>query len=113
MTKLISLALAAFALVTSVGAASAENAFTLDHARSTEATLSLSNVQADQAGTVEVYALNGERATRYLGHAKVGAGANGTVDVALNQPARGRLQVVMSNGNHAVATLEADAPLTN
>lgn len=113
MTKLIPLALSAFALVTSVGAASAENAFTVDRARSTEATLSLSNVQADQAGTVEVYALNGEQATRYLGHVKISAGANGTVDVVLNQPARGRVQVVMSNGNYAVATLEADAALTN
>lgn len=111
MTKLVAFALAAVALA--AGTASAENTFTIDRARSTSATLLLSNVQADQAGTVEVYAYDGERATRYLGHANVDVGANGTVDVALNQPVRDRLQVVMSNGNHVVAVLEAAPHLPN
>jgi hypothetical protein len=58
MTKLITLAAPAIAaaLALTAGAASAENTFSLDRARSTAFSLTLNNIQADQAGTVEVYA---------------------------------------------------------
>ena len=111
MTKLLPLALAAFALT--AGAAFADNTFSVDRARSTDSALALTNVQADLPGRVEVYAYDGERATSYLGQARVEAGTTDAVEVALNQPARGRILVVLSNGNHSVATLDTEAPLTN
>lgn len=110
MTKLIPFALAAFALT--AGAAAADNTFTLDRARSTASTLSLSNVKAEQPGTIEVYAVEDGAASRLLGIAPVAAGTTGTIDIALNQPSQGRIQVMLSNGNRNVATLDA-APLTN
>lgn len=106
------LPLAALALAVTAGAAVAENTFTLDGARSTASALSLKNVQADQAGRIEVYAIEDGQATRLLGTAPVAAGATGTVDVALNQANPGRIQVLLSNGNRNVATLESDV-LTN
>ena len=105
MTKLIPLALTALALT--AGAASAENTFQLDRARSTASSVALTNVQADQAGTVEVFAYNEDgKVDRFLGLTQVRAGANGDVKVTLNQPTSARLQVLMSNGNRNVATLE-------
>ncbi len=116
MTKLISFApaLATLALMATVGAASAENTFQLDRARSTTSSVVLSNVQADQAGSVQVfgYDANGN-VTQFLGSTRVAAGTNGDVAVALNQPSTARLQILMSNGNHSVATIETQAPLTN
>ncbi len=110
MTKLIPLALAALALT--AGAASAENTFSLDRARSTAASLALANVQADQAGTVEVYSYEGGDIGQYLGSAAVEAGATGAVDVALSRPIDGRILVVLMNSNHSVAKLDTQA-LTN
>lgn len=113
MTKLIPLALAALAIT--AGAASAENTFQLDRARSTASSVALTNVQADQAGAVEVWGVNeAGRVDRFLGQAELRAGANGDVEVALNQPNTARrLQVLMSNGNYAVATIDVREPLTN
>ncbi len=109
MTKFITLALAALALTT--GAASAENTFQLDHARSTGSSLALTNVQADQAGTVEVYTYDGGELGRFLGATSIEAGTTGAVDVNLNEPTQGRLLVVMMNSNHSVAKLDLrDAP---
>lgn len=111
MTKLIALAAA---LALTAGAASAENTFQLDRARSTASSVALTNVQADQAGTVEVYAYNEDgKISQFLGLAQVDAGTNGNVEVALSQPTSARLQILMSNGNRNVATLEVRDALTN
>ena len=113
MTKLTPLALAALALTT--GAASAENTFSLDRARSTVASLALANVQADQAGTVEVYAYDRGDIGQYLGGASIDAGSTAGVDVALSRPVDGRILVVLMNANRSVANLSTrmDAALTN
>ena len=115
MTKLFTFAAPALAaaLALTAGAASAENTFQLDRARSTAAGLTLNNVQADQAGTVEVYAYNEDgRVDRFLGQTELRPGANGDLEVVFSQPNTARrLQVVMMNGNRNVATLEVrDAP---
>ena len=112
MTKLITLAAAALALT--AGAAMAENTFQVDRTASTASSVALTNVQADQAGTIEVYGYNENGdVSRFLGSARIDAGNNGDVEVVLNQPSNARLQVLMSNGNRAVATLDTEAPLTN
>lgn len=108
MTKLISLA--AIALITGAASASAENTFALDRARSTASTLALTNVQADQASTLEVYAFD-DGLGQLLGSAPVDAGTTDSLSVALNQPASQRLLIVLMNGNHSVAKLDLrDAP---
>ncbi len=111
MTKLISLALAALAIT--AGAASAENTFELNRPQSSTSIVALTNVEADQAGHVEVYTYDGETIGRYLGRAPVNAGANGTVNVSLDRPADSRLLVLMTNGNHAVTKLDTRDALTN
>lgn len=109
MTKLIPLA--AIALITGAASASAENTFALDRARSTASTLALTNVQTDQASTLEVYAFDDGGLGRLLGSAPVDAGTTDRVSVALNQPASQRLLIVLMNGNHSVAKLDLrDAP---
>ena len=113
MTKFFSLAAVALALT--AGAASAENTFSLDRARSTASSVALNNVQADQAGSVEVWGLNEQgKVDRFLGQAALREGANGDLDVELNQPHNARqLQILISNGNRSVAVLEVREPLTN
>ncbi len=117
MTKLLPAlaapALAALALALTAGAAAAENTFSLDRARSTAGSLAFANVQADQAGTVEVYSYEGGDLGQYLGSAPVQAGTTGAVDVTLSRPIDGRILVVLMNGNHSVAKLDTQAPLTN
>jgi hypothetical protein len=111
MTKLITLAAAVLALT--AGAAVAENTFQLDRARSTASSLTLNNVQADQAGTVQVWGYNEDgRVDRFLGQTELRPGATGDLEVVFSQPNTARrLQILMSNGNHAVAKLEVrDAP---
>ncbi len=109
MTKLLPFALAALALT--AGAASAENTFSVDRARSTASSLSLANVQADQAGSVEVYTYEGGDIGQFLGSATISSGSTGAVDVALSRPIDGRVLVVMMNSNHSVAKLDLrDAP---
>lgn len=111
MLKLTSLA--AVALATSVASASAENTFTLDRARSTASALALTNVQADQAGQVEVYDFAGGELGRFLGSASVDAGATDSLSVALRQPTSPRLLVVLMNSNHSVAKLDLQDVPTN
>jgi hypothetical protein len=118
MTKLLALAAPALAaaLALTAGAAAAENTFSLDRARSTAASLALANVQADQAGSVEVYSYENGNIGQFLGGAPVAAGTTGAVDVALSRPLDGRILVVLMNSNHSVAKLDtrADtAALTN
>jgi hypothetical protein len=115
VTKLISFAAPALAaaLALTAGAAAAENTFALDRARSTADSLALANVQADQAGTVEVYSYDGGDLGQYLGGAPVAAGTTGAVDVVLSRPVDGRILVVLMNSNHSVAKLDTEAALTN
>ena len=112
MTKLITLAAAALALT--AGAAMAENTFQIDRTGSTASSVVLKNVQADQPGTIEVYSYNESgNIGRFLGWTPIQAGSNGDVEVTLNQPSNARLQILMSNGNRAVATADSEALLTN
>lgn len=115
MTKLISLApaLPILALVASVSAASAENSFTLDRVQSTASSVALANVQADQADRVKVYSCDGGAIGQDLGRAGVRAGANGALEVVLNQAMNERLLVVVVNSNHSVAELDVGQMLTN
>ena len=110
MTKLLSAA-ALLALV--AGAAAADPTFSVDRARSTETTLELTNVQADEAGRIQVWALTDGRATALIGNVAVAAGATGNVTVPLNAPARDDLQIVLTNNNRSVATLDVRDALTN
>ncbi len=115
MTKLLSLAATVLALT--AGAAAAEYTFSLDRARSTAGSLALANVQADRAGTVEVYSYDNGDLGQFLGSAPVAPGTTGTLDVALSRPLDGRILVVLMNSNHSVAKLstrvDAAAALTN
>ena len=111
MTKLFPLALLATLAV--AGAASAENTFGLDRAHSSASNLALTNVQADQPGTLEVFAFDGDKATRFLGSAPIAAGTTDAVEVSLNEPSNGRVLVILSNGNYSVATLDVRDVPTN
>lgn len=121
MSRPIAFALAA--LLTTAGAASAENTFVLDRARSTPSSLAITNVQADAAGTIEVYAYDDGDLVRFLGAAPIQPGNTAAVDVlispptankgALDQPTGDDLLVVLMNDNYSVARLVTDAPLSN
>lgn len=121
MTKLIPVALAA-ALALVAGAASADdafpNTFSLDRAPTMgkAEVVTLTDVQAEQAGSVLVYEHDGDRLGNlgaFLGSAPIEAGATDSVTVPLSRAAEGRVTVIMMNGNHSVAKLTTRGALAN
>lgn len=113
MTKLLTSALAALALT--AGAASAENTFRIEPTLSTTSSVALSNVQADRAGTIQVYADDDELVGfgRNLGSARINAGVTGDVAIALSEPFDGDVVVVMMNPDHWVAQATTRSFLTS
>ncbi len=111
MTKLIPLAFAAFAIT--AGAASAENTFQLNRANSTSNTVVLDNVQADQAGTIELYEYGADDRGRFIGLARIEAGTTPELTVNVTDAPDERIVILMSNGNSSVTKLEVDDLLIN
>ena len=111
MTRIIALSLAALALT--AGVASAENTFSLNRADSSNSRLALTNVQADQPGTIEIYETVDGRPVRFLGSSRIAAGTTADVSVDLRGAPKGEVEVLMSNGNHAVSKLTVDDYLGN
>ena len=101
------------ALLATAGAAAAENTFTLDRANTGASRLALSTVAADQAGTVEVWAVEDGRATQFLGSSRIVAGTTAGVDVALGAVPEGDIEIHLTNDNRTVSKLVVDDLLTN
>ena len=105
MTKFIPLA--AVALLASFGAASAENTFELNRPQSSTSTVALTDVQADQAGRIEVYGYSQNGAAdRLLGSAQVLAGTTADVNVPLIQSTDAPLRIILSNSDNVVALMD-------
>ena len=112
MTKLFPLLAAA--LVAVAGAASAENEFTFDGAQSTASSVALTGVEADQAGTIRVYAAEGANGFgQRLGSARIDAGVTGTLAIALDRPFDGNLAIVMMGPDLWAAQLTTVSPSTS
>lgn len=97
MTKTLSIALAA--IIGTASLATADSYLAIDNDQQSRSYLSLDNVTADGAGTIEIFDFHTGRTGALLGTESVAAGANRDVRINLGSaPSRDVIAVLTVNG---------------
>jgi hypothetical protein len=104
MSKFLALTLAA--LVGSTTFAAAESSFSLSQVQNDDSIVELGPINADGAGTVQIYALDAGKMGALLGSEAIHAGSNSDTRIPLIDNPKQDAMAVLEVGGQVVATQE-------